>query len=449
MMTKVGVIGNLLTTPPVMDIPAHSKRLNLLMEIHNYTRVRSEKKLFDHIAYLKQRCNLAKDEDFSVWEMYSCASLLLKSLLERNGFEVLLCNYIDADNQTREFTKLQDFAPHIVILSTTFVLTANGLLKAGTLLREQLPESFLVAGGQHIFTALKYLDTQQKRDYLIQSKFDAFIEDSQGEAALLELLHNWPNRLDKINNLIWKARSGEVMINHRVIENNPIENTLLDFNGITPGAVVHIRTARSCAFKCAFCSYPTNAGELALMEVEDAITTLKKAKNAGVGAVFFVDDTFNFPKERFNLLLERMIEAEIKLPWYSFLRCQFIDESIVAKMKLSGCQGVFLGIESGSNQILKNMNKGGVTQAYRDGIQWLKQHDIITVGGFIIGFPGETQETIDKTVDFIETTALDFYFLQQFYYLHHTRIHQKAEQYGLSGQGLDWVHATMNSKQAK
>ena len=209
--------------------------------------------------------------------------------------------------------------------------------------------------------------------------------------------------------------------------------------------MVHLRTVRSRSFKCAFCSYPSIAGELASMEIPLVIQTLRNAKAAGIAGVFFTDDTFNVPKDRFEHLLDAMIEAEIGLPWYSFIRCQYLDEALVAKMKRSGCMGAYLGVESGSDMILKNMKKGAIAGFYRDGIRWLKQDGIITVGSFVLGFPGETAETVEETRRFIEGSGFDFYYIQPFYYLHHEPNHQRAAEFKLTGDGIFWQHETMTS----
>ena len=125
---------------------------------------------------------------------------------------------------------------------------------------------------------------------------------------------------------------------------------------------MHIRTARSCTFKCAFCSYPTIAGDVALMEIDSVIDTLRKCNDKNVASVFFVDDTFNVPRPRFEELIDRIIYEGFNIPWYSFLRCQFVDKELVKKIRRSGCAGVFLGIELGADQVLKNMKKGAVSQ---------------------------------------------------------------------------------------
>src|SRR4029453_9368760 len=276
--------------------------------------------------------------------------------------------------------------------------TATGLV------RRALPDAFLVAGGHHVFTALLHMDSTQRREYLLDSNVDAFVRETQGESALLELLHALPNHLARVPNLIWRGSDGQVVENPEHPEQNDINATLIDFDHVREGSVVHVRTARSCAFKCAFCSYPTIAGNLPLMDIDNVLLTLRKCRERGVESLFFIDDTFNVPRERFEVLIDRMIGENLTVPWYAFLRCQFIDQPLVAKIARSGCQGVFLGIESGSDKILKNMKKGSASRSYRDGIRWLRDEGIVTCGSFIIGFPGETDDTVAQTQEFIENS---------------------------------------------
>lgn len=448
MPLKVAVIGHIVPSPTSLPVSG-PRALAGMLKLYNYTRVLTEdNRLVDHVAWLKERRGVPKDKDFSLWEMYLCASLLLKSHLARHGAETMMVNYVDSDNEERQFRRLRDFAPDVVVLSTTFVLSSSHLVAAGRLVRKHLPGAFVVAGGHHVFTTLMYLGDAEKANYLRSTGLDAFVNDVQGEKTILDLVKAWPDRLGEVPNLVLKDRSGEVRVTRREVEDNDINSTPIEFDGVEPGSVVHIRTARSCSFKCSFCSYPTIAGELALMDLETAVATFRRAKEAGASALFFVDDTFNVPRERFEALIDRLVAEDIGLPWYSFLRCQFVDERLVGKMKRSGCRGVFLGIESGSDRILRNMTKGSASKYYGPGIKWLKSAGITTVGAFVIGFPGEDAASVEETRAFIEGSGLDYYFLQPFYYLHHTPVHKDADKYQLRGQGLEWSHATMNAKEA-
>ena len=110
-----------------------------------------------------------------------------------------------------------------------------------------------------------------------------------------------------------------------------------------------------------------------------------------------------------------------------------MDKELVKKIRRSGCAGGFLGIELGADQVLTNMKKSAVSQCYHDGVKWLQDEGITTVGSFIVGFPGETDETVGETHQFIQNSDLDYYFIQPFYYLHHTPVHKQSEKYGLKG----------------
>jgi len=110
-------------------------------------------------------------------------------------------------------------------------------------------------------------------------------------------------------------------------------------------------------------------------------------------------------------------------------------------INLKGCQLM-------SKAVMPGMKKGAVIRFYDDGVKWLRARGIVTVGSFIVGFPGETEETVEQTRRFIETSGLDYYFIQPFYYLHHTPIHKRAAEHGLKGNGLLWTHDTMNWRQA-
>jgi radical SAM superfamily enzyme YgiQ (UPF0313 family) len=443
---RVVVFGHIVGEPTAFPLPKQRAVARNMLQMKNFTRVLTEDgQLFDHLAYLKRNKGLAREERFSVWEMYLCSSLLLASHLNRNGHGVRLMNYVDSDNQETELARARDFAPHIVVISTTFVLSRAHLVEICQLIRREVPGAFIVVGGHHIFATLLYLDERGRKEYLLTSGADAFVNDPQGEAALLAICEGFPDRLGAIPNVVWRGRDGIAVENPHTAEANDVNDTLLDLSLVPEGAVVHMRTARSCTFKCAFCSYPTIAGRLALMELDNVMTTLHACKRRDVSAVFFVDDTFNVPRERFEALVDRMIAEDVTVPWYSFLRCQFVDQPLVSRMKKSGCQGVFLGIESGCDRVLREMQKGAATNAYRSAIAWLRDEGITTVGSFIIGFPTETLDTVAETQAFIEDTAMEYYYIQPFYYLHHTPVHKKAAQYGLRGNGVFWSHNTMDS----
>lgn len=166
----------------------------------------------------------------------------------------------------------------------------------------------------------------------------------------------------------------------------------------------------------------------------------------GVNRIVFIDDTFNVPKARFKEMCRAFNKYDFK--WYSFLRVQFIDKDTVKLMRDSGCCAVYLGIESANDHILNNMNKRAKRADFERSIALLHKNGIKSVGAFIIGFPGETNQSIKENQDFIESTGMEFYTLKEFYYMEHTKIHAEREKFGLTGMGNKWSHDTMDSVKA-
>jgi p-methyltransferase len=109
---------------------------------------------------------------------------------------------------------------------------------------------------------------------------------------------------------------------------------------------------------------------------------------------------------------------------------------------------VLLGIESGDDGVLTNMAKRATTKDYRYGIEQLKQRDIFVHASFVVGFPGESPETVRHTIDFLNETEPDTFALNHWYYLHSTPIHLRADEFELRGNGHAWSHRTMSSDEA-
>jgi p-methyltransferase len=94
------------------------------------------------------------------------------------------------------------------------------------------------------------------------------------------------------------------------------------------------------------------------------------------------------------------------------------------------------------------MNKAATIEKYARGIEWLRQYGIMTFGSFITGFPGETEETVNETIDFIKQAKPDYYRSQLWYCEPGTPIQNERIKYQIEGEGFVWKHATMDSLEA-
>jgi p-methyltransferase len=107
-----------------------------------------------------------------------------------------------------------------------------------------------------------------------------------------------------------------------------------------------------------------------------------------------------------------------------------------------------MGIESGSQAILDNMDKRLERGQCMAAVRMLNDQGITGRGSFIVGYPGETEETFLETVELIRESRLPYYHPYLFYYSRNTLVHGEREAFGLEGLGLAWRHRTMDSVEA-
>jgi len=117
-------------------------------------------------------------------------------------------------------------------------------------------------------------------------------------------------------------------------------------------------------------------------------------------------------------------------------------------MKEAGCEGVFLGIESGSDEMLARMNKTARRKDYEQAISLFRAAEISTYASLIIGFPGETAKTVQETIDLLEEMRPDFFRAQLWYCDPITPIWDKRLEYDIQGSFFNWSHSTMDAKTA-
>ena len=389
-----------------------------------------------------------------VCELPSLAICHLKTWLHRAGLTTAEINFF-----TTGKARLADLLaeePTAVAVSTTFYVDNDAVTEIVRFVRENSrADTKIIIGGPHVMNICKNYDEESQDFIFSQIGADFYICDSQGENSLAQLLHALRSKrvgdVGKVPNLIYANGGGSFRRTLRVIENNSIEDSVVDWSLFdkdfyTP--TVQLRTARSCSFSCAFCQYPSLGGPLSLNSLESVERQLRHFAEAGVQNVVFIDDTFNVPFPRFKKLCRMMIKNGFDFNWYSFFRCGNSDDEAFDLMAESGCKGVFLGIESGDNRILKNMNKSASAEKYRNGIGKLKERGILSMASLIVGFPGETKETITNTMNFIEETAPTFYRAELYYHYAGVPIHQQAAEYGIKGTGYRWKHNSMEWEEA-
>ncbi len=382
-------------------------------------------------------------------EFFNAAIAYLGSYLHRRGFSFDFVNsFRDEKDYLKE--KLEHGDVLTVAILTAHYITTDPITEIVRFIKKYNQKARIVVGGPFIATVIRSFPGPVLDHLFNFLGADFYVNSSQGEAALAKLIASLKNNLptNKINNIYYKTDKGFVSTPMVREDNNLSENMVIwDLFSDRVGEYVNVRTAISCPFSCAFCAFPRHAGKYQTADIEALEQELNQlAKIKSVKAVFFIDDTFNIPAKRFKEILKFIIKNRYSFKWTSFIRCHKLDRETVKLMQESGCELSLLGLESGSEKILKNMKKAASLEKYYEGIALLKEYGIISCGNFMIGFPGETDETVQETVEFIKKSDLDFQRTQSWYYDHFTPIEAEKDKYMMTGQNFEWTHKTMNSQ---
>jgi anaerobic magnesium-protoporphyrin IX monomethyl ester cyclase len=391
----------------------------------------------------------------NIWNLPSMSGTHLANYLSQFGIRLRVINNIDSEWDW--FCEAYDASPRppLVGLSSTFYLSWKEVGRVAKLLRRHDPDMDIVLGGAFANTQAPDGNPagleKPMRKYGIRYAVHSF--NSEPDLRDLVLAHKRGATPDGVRNLCRVSgsfRDGAFVANPSAW-NDPLlaeipatwDRLELPFLNKT----IQIRTASGCPFTCAFCSYPTTARGWKTIDTDQVRAHLDAVMRIpGLEKIIFIDDTFNVPPHRFEELLHVFCEYDFE--WFSFLRVQYANEAIIKLMKDSGCRGVYLGIESASDRILKNMNKRATRKAFATGVELLNKYDIEYLAAFVLGFPGEDEDTIRENVDFINSHGVRYYSLKEFYYMDNTLVHEQRDRYDLVGMGNKWAHATMDYERA-
>ena len=183
------------------------------------------------------------------------------------------------------------------------------------------------------------------------------------------------------------------------IENLPINNYWCPDMKHKP--MITMNTIRGCPYACKFCSSSILMGrKMRGWSIDKIIKQLKYLHfEIGIKEISFIDDEFIINKKRTKQLCREIIDNNIDISWFCNARADTIDIEVATIMKQAGCHQVYLGFESGSQKILDLVDKKTNIEKMIKGADVLKKVGIDRSVGFIIGLPGETEETVNKSIE--------------------------------------------------
>ncbi len=224
-------------------------------------------------------------------------------------------------------------------------------------------------------------------------------------------------RLRYIKGLVWRV-GDEIALNEdrpfiRQLDDLPIpRHDLLPLDRyrapLVDSPYAFVVTSRGCPAGCRFCIKHVSYGSsVRFRSPENIIEEMELVARLGARSVHMYADLFTVSREQVVGLCELILERGLKLQWTCNSRVDFVDPEMLGLMGRAGCRWISWGIESGNEEILRRIRKAIALEQVREALAWSHQAGIRNFGYFIIGLPGETEETIQETIRFSKTLPLD------------------------------------------
>jgi radical SAM superfamily enzyme YgiQ (UPF0313 family) len=331
----------------------------------------------------------------------------IASYLESNGIQVKIfdANYNTwTDHQTVEFVAA--YKPDIIGLSsmTHEISMAHTI---ASLLRLRLPNAPTVIGGCHI-TALP----KETLKEFINFTYGIYGEGEQTLLALVRAIQDGTeDGLSAINGLVYRGT-------HDIIVNPARDRLSSQELDALPYPAFHqyykdtqlltgkddcyvMISSRGCPYNCVFCMQVLGR-EVRRRSAENVVQEMEYAiDHYSAHTIYFLDEILLFNDQLTYDTLELMIQRKIpnRIQWRGLTRVNLVSEKLIKKAKEAGCFSLEIGIESGSDEILKRINKRITVKQAEEAVKIIKKAGISVEANFILGHPYETLETVKATIN--------------------------------------------------
>jgi len=340
----------------------------------------------------------------------------LAAVLEKNGYEVMV---LDCPALKMTYSKIEQeirrFEPDIVGI-TSVTATFSSALKVARTIKESYPRALIVFGGPHV----TIMDEQSLRE---QKEVDVIVR-GEGEQTIVDLARcvsdSGVKSIDKVAGITFRKNGQIVRTPDRPYIQNLDELPYPAYHyfplrkyRIFGKLGLPMITSRGCPLQCTFCLVPRIAGnDFRARNVKNVVDEIEWMKDQyKPDFITFNDDIFTFNKERVLDFCSEIKRRNIKLPWDCQTRVDCVSKEILGKMKAANCQLVNFGAESGCQKMLDAMRKGTTVHQNEIAIKWTKGAGLSVAMSLIVGYPGETKESLKQTFDFIRKAEPDDVYL--------------------------------------
>jgi radical SAM superfamily enzyme YgiQ (UPF0313 family) len=352
---------------------------------------------------------------YPIWLAYAAG------LLEKRGFEVDLVDGPGADLSLEQvLERAKAWKPQLLLVATTTPSIANDVRAAVAI--KEATGAFTCLVGTHVSArAVETLERAPSIDAGTRKEYDW---------TVLELAETLAGStkpdLSKIRGLTWRDEGTGKLVSNldrpdqadiselphaaEVYRRHLYGNWKRYFYAITRHPVVTIVTGRGCPYKCTYCLFPqTLTGHgYRKRSVEAVVDEFKfiEREFPGVQEIFIEDDTLTVDRKRCRALAEALIKAKTRIRYTANARCD-VDLETLRVMRRSGLRLLCVGVESADQEILDNVKKQIRVDQIRKFFVDSKRADVLVHGCFMVGNPGETRESLERTLTLAKELSPD------------------------------------------
>ena len=253
----------------------------------------------------------------------------------------------------------------------------------------------------------------------------------EGEVTFLEMLEKMQRNqsLHDVKGIVWRGEDGQIIVTppRPFIEDIdilplPAWDLLPNFPSGYPHSALETKrlpaasiiTSRGCPYQCTFCDRAIFGTKVRQHSAEYTLKMIRHLREEyGIKDLMMLDDNFILDKKKLFVICDTMIADKMDLSWYCMGHTKFLTTDRLRKIKEAGCWFIEMGIESGSDRMLKSIKKNTTKAEIADAIKRVREAGLKVKGNFIFGFPTETKESLEETIQFATSIELN-YFQQNF-----------------------------------
>jgi radical SAM superfamily enzyme YgiQ (UPF0313 family) len=371
--------------------------------------------------------------------------LFLAGVTRQHGYPTALADAAALNMAAPELLKkLEAFQPDVLGLSAT-TFSIFHAADFARLAKERFPQLTVIIGGPHVSAAP--LETM--------ARFTVFdvAAIGEGEETIIDLLEALDNgtQFSNIPGIVLRCDEQPLATGRRQFLTDldqlpyPAWDLLEGFPNRYLPAPFKVRrtpaaslvTSRGCPNRCIFCDRSVFGSSCHAFSAEYVVGMIRHlVDNFGIREFSFEDDTFTSFKKRLQAICQGIIDLGIDISWTCLGRVNSIDRETLELMKRAGCWQISFGIESGCPDILKTIHKNVTLEQIEKGVRLCHDVGILSKGFFIVGHPGETKETLAKTLAFAKLLPLDDISATMLTPFPGTEIYERAEEFGIFDR--DW-----------